>query len=498
MRSSILPGPILLLLLVGCESRETPAGDPDAADPDAEPAPPDAAPPRDAYAEPDPDAAVDAGIDPGDGCSPVFRQDIFPEYHVEISATEEAALLDEFLNRRARVEAGLPEHPWHPVALEYVVDGVAEQPTAPVLIRLKGQSSWQQTVDLDENPKMQLVIAFNEVDHDGRFHGLRKVELDMPRIDWTFLKQRVALSFLREAGAIAQCANSARLFINGEYYGLYTHLERLDKEFIQRHFPDADEGDLWKKGRYIETNEDSFSWDRILALWDAPDFQAFDELADVDASIYEWAVEAMVGDADGYYVGAPNFFIYDHPDRGFLWIPHDLDTSFDASYLPADATPVIPPGWRDEDFWHHYLLVMRDAVEIDRYVGALETARSYYDVAALQERLDTWAAQIADAAAADPHRPFSVETHLAGLSQMRDYIAARAGYIDDWLACRIQGGDDDDDDGVDMCHDCNDDASGVYPGAIEICDLVDQDCDGRIDRTSGESVCPEPLPPEQP
>ena len=36
-----------------------------------------------------------------------------------------------------------------------------------------------------------------------------------------------------------QCANSGRLFINGAFYGLYTNLERPDKEFITRIFPGA-------------------------------------------------------------------------------------------------------------------------------------------------------------------------------------------------------------------------------------------------------------------
>jgi len=490
MRRSILLAPIVLL--VACDSKRSDTPDP--LGPDAGPSAPDAMTPPDAEPVDEPDG----GTDP-QACASVFDAAVVPDYYVTISATEEAELLDEFLNRATRIAMGLDEHPWHPIDLEVVIDGVRERPTVPVLIRLKGQSSWQQTVDLDENPKMQFVIAFNEVDHDGRFHGLRKVELDMPRSDWTFLKQRLALSYMREAGVYAQCANSARLYLNGDYYGLYTHLERLDKEFLQRYFGDADDGDLWETGRYIKTNEDHARWDRIVALWSVEDFAQFDELADVDASISEWAIEAMVGDADGYYVAAPNFFVYDHPTRGYLWVPHDVDTAFDSSFLPDDITPVIPPmvppNIRNESFWYHYLLVMHDGVEIQRYVDALAVARSKFDVGALQARLDTWAAQIADAAAADPHRPFSIETHLWGLARMRNYIEERAEYIDAWLACWSQGGADGDGDGIDMCHDCDDYDPTVRPGAVEVCDWVDQDCDGHVDSTNGVSVCSDSPPP---
>ena len=106
------------------------------------------------------------------------------------------------------------------------------------MIRLKGQSSWAEVIQAGDNPpKMQFVISFNEVDTNARFHGLRKVELDMPRIDPSYLRQRVALAYLRALGVPAQCANSGRLTINGAYYGLYTNIERPDVEFVQRVFP---------------------------------------------------------------------------------------------------------------------------------------------------------------------------------------------------------------------------------------------------------------------
>lgn len=412
------------------------------------------------------------------------------DYHVTISDSEWALLEDEFFNVVERTAAGLDPEPYHPIELDVVVDGERTEDVPGVLLRLKGASSWLQTLEFDENPKMQFVIAFNEIDPEARFMGVRKAELDMPRTDMTYLQHRVALSYLRESGVPAQCANSARLFINGEYYGLYSHIERLDKEFLQRHYPNADDGDLWKNGRIIKTNEDTFEWDRLELLWDVPDMASFAQLADVDAAFQEWAAEAMVGDADGYYNGRANFYLYDHPTRGFIWLPNDIDTAMADDFLPPDAPPVFPTCVaRWERDWHHYILAMNDPASVDAYARAIADVRARYDVGAMQERVQLYAAQIAEAAAEDPHRPFTMGDHDWALGEMYEFIPERADYIDAWLSCWESGGPDDDGDGYDMCHDCNDLDATVRPGAAETCNLRDDDCDGRADTVAGVSVC---------
>jgi spore coat protein CotH len=439
---------------------------------------------------------VDDGSRPDDlafdsECGAMFQQSVFPEYHITISDTEWAAMEDEFLNREERQQQGLDIHPYHPVELRMVIGGEEETPGVPTMLRLKGASSWLQTIQLDENPKMQFVIAFNEADPAGRFHGVRKIDLDMPRIDQTFLHQRVALSYMREVGLPAQCANNARVYINGEYYGLYANVERLDKEFIQRNFgKDNDDGDLWEAGREIKTNEETFTWDRIDAFWAIPAMGDLEPLADVDAAMNEWASEVVIGDADGYYNGRANFYLYDHPSRGFVWIPNDLDAALDPDFLKHDATPIFPECIaRWEADWHHFILAMNDPEYTERYVDAIREMRARYDVATVVGRIDQYAAQIAEAAAEDPRAPFDIVAHEIAVSRMRDYASMRASYVDAWLDCRDNGGADEDGDGHDMCHDCNDLDASIHPGAEETCDLVDNDCNGHTDNIDGVTVC---------
>jgi hypothetical protein len=440
------------------------------------------------------DEEVPPVADESDGCPAIFAQSVLPTWKVSLSDAEMAKLTDEFLHRDARVAAGLEEHPYHVAKVTYD-DGKNPPVDVPdAMIRLKGNSSWTQTVQLDSNPKMQFVISFNEKNDKGRFMGQRKVELDMPRTDRTFLRQRLALFALRKAGVNAQCANSARLELNGDYYGLYAHMEHVDKEYLQRYYGhDDDNGDLWAGGRIIQNNDMTYTWDRLDAFWKAAheqDMTTLETLVDLDDSIKEWAAEAVIGDADGYYNGRPNYNLYDHPTKGFVWLPSDLDTVFDMDFLPADSSLTFPMCVsRVEDDRRHWAMVMATPKWLDSYLQALHSARGTFDVEGMQARVQSWEAQIRHAADHDPHRPFTMADHDFSVSLMHDYMAQRADYVDKWLDCRQNGGADDDGDGFDFCNDCNDKDANVNPGAAEVCDGIDNDCDGLVDDVAGGATC---------
>lgn len=432
--------------------------------------------------------APEPDIDPmqeiaDEGCPAIFQQSEFPEYQVEISQQHWAALEDEFLNRAEREAMGLEPNPYHPVQLTYNGENVPN-----VLIKLRGQSSWFEAIELDDNPKMQFVLAFNEIDPDGRFYGVRKIGLDMPRTDASFLRQRLALYAMRRAGVPAQCANNARLTINGEYYGLYTNLEKLDKEFLQRMFGDDDEGDLWKGATFIQTNKDHPSWERYDELWNASNIDELADVVDLDSSILVWAAEATVPHGDGYYNGRANFYVYDHPTRGFMWLPHDLDSALD--YLPAETSPLFPScsgRWFSDR--QHWAIVMAKQQWQDRYVDSLRDMREAYDPDVLEDAVDAWFDQIGDAAAADPMKPFTTVDFELGVERLSSYPRTRAAHLDEFLDCRSNGGDDGDGDGYDSCFDCSDSDPAAHPGAEESCNGVDDDCDGQTDELPGGLRC---------
>lgn len=300
--------------------------------------------------------------------------------------------------------------------------------------RLKGNWSWSCT-------KPQFVISFNETDPDGRFHGLRKLMLDAPWYDRTILHERLAFPLFEKRGLPYSCANSARVLVNGEYLGLYTNIERIDHEYLERHFDDPD-GNLYQGGAELKTNEDVGDISDLVFLQSAGTVEEIEALVDLDQAIAEWATEAMVPAMDNYWAGVEiNYYLYDHPTRGFVYLPYDLDLSFgDSAYsdgslvwpdtLTSDPITYEHNGWRKEQL---FMTVLADRAWCDRYVEEMALARAAYDPDEIADQLTAWDAQIADAVAEDPNKPFSTRDHEDAVADLRRFLSDRAEFVDEWL-----------------------------------------------------------------
>ena len=193
--------------------------------------------------------------------------------------------------------------------------------------------------------KIQFDISFHQSDPNGKFHGVEKLVFDMPRSDWTFMHDRVAHAWFRQVGIAAGCAASARVEINGAYYGLYVAEENTNKRVLAEFFPD-NTGGLWKAGLQAETSAtlQASNVSRQMAFAKAKDVAAIAAIVDLKSSVLEWAGEALINDADGIYGGTHNFYIYDFGGKGFVYLPNDTDSTFDwmaqNDITPANAHPI--------------------------------------------------------------------------------------------------------------------------------------------------------------
>jgi hypothetical protein len=428
--------------------------------------------------------------DPGGGltgnptCGDLFDQGAVRTYSIDISPDVWQSLETEF-HDLASLQAGIEFAAYHPVVFHLDQETVAD-----ASIKLHGQSSWAQTVMYDgDRAKMQFDVAFDKVDQNARFHGEDKLIFDMPRSDWTFMHDRLAHAWLRQNGIMASCAASARLMINGDYYGLYVVEEDVGKSIVGQFFPGDAGGDLWKGGTDAQTNKGNVNVPRIQTYWAATDLASVSAIVDLPGSVRTWAAEAIMNDADGYYGGLHNFYLYDQGAKGFVFLPVDTDETFDwlamfdlpgASDHPvfwwqARAQPAPAPG-------QDWMVVLGDDGWRRKYADAMASLLDHWDVAQIQGWIDTWSQQIAGDVAADPHTWATVDNFNAAVTQARAIVGARADYLRSFVSCEQNGdGTDADGDGARWCDDCRDDDGSIHLGAPEVCNGVDDNCNGIID-----------------
>lgn len=355
-----------------------------------------------------------------EACPDLYDPDELPTFELEFTPNEWSGVMSDCY-------AGAQNY--RPVSFTYAGE------TVEAHARLKGNWSWSCD-------KPQFVISFNEEDSTGRFHGLRKIMLDAPWYDRTVLHERLAFPLFKQLGLPYSCVNNAKLMINGDYFGLYANIERIDEEYLERNFEEPD-GNLYQGGVELKTNESVGDTSRLTALQGAKTVEEIAALVDLDQAVAEWAAEAMLPAMDNYWAGVEiNYYLYDHPSLGFVYLPYDLDLSFgDAAYtsgelvwpnaVMSDPITYEHTGWQKEALVER---VLADPEWCARFVEELVLARAAFSPTAMGADVDAWEAQIGDAVAEDPNKVFRTADHLAAVASLKSFLVERAEVVDAWLA----------------------------------------------------------------
>lgn len=224
------------------------------------------------------------------------------------------------------------ESPFSWFKAELKLNGVA---VPNVGVRKKG---FVGSLDRD---KPSLKLDFKRFEKGRKIAGLKQLTLNNNKQDPAAIHQFLAFKFFRDAGLPASRANHALVTVNGETLGLYSNVESVDDEFIQRHFK-GEPGTLYEGTitDFVDGWADKFETKlgggnnfadikQVIAATAANDEQLLAELArviDLDQFYRFWATEVLLRHWDGYAGNRNNFFIYRPKDSDrFVFIPWGMD-----------------------------------------------------------------------------------------------------------------------------------------------------------------------------
>jgi spore coat protein CotH len=114
---------------------------------------------------------------------------------------------------------------------------------------------------ISTRPSLKLKLDY--VDEDKEFAGQDRLTFNNNNQDPTRAQTVLVYQFMNDAGVYSPRSNLARVVVNGEDLGIYTHVESVRKPFIKRLFGKS-KGDLWE-GYAGDFTENEYG--RIVHKW---------------------------------------------------------------------------------------------------------------------------------------------------------------------------------------------------------------------------------------
>ena len=229
--------------------------------------------------------------------------------------------------------------------------------------------------------KKSFKIAFNTFDPDANWHGLKKLNLNGEHNDPSILRARLVWESFRDAGVPVSRSTHCKLYINGNYHGIYLSSEHINGRWLDRRFPWG-HGNLWKctypadltfisddpedykftpgwsdqRVYELKTNEAQDDYSALAAFIDVlnnstdEDFPcALEALFDVEGYLKIMAGEILVGHWDNYVGNKNNFYLYQRTfDNRLMYLPYDVDNTFGIQWF-GEWTTQNPYAWTDSD-----------------------------------------------------------------------------------------------------------------------------------------------------
>ena len=230
-------------------------------------------------------------------------------------------------------------------------------------LKFRGNSSFR-SVSRDLKRSMNLYIDHKH--SDQKLLGYKTLNLLNANSDPTFMRE-VIYSHVARNYIPAFKGNFIKVVINGESWGLYSHIQQYNKDFLEDNFGTRD-GVRWKIGaggggsgnlRYPGEKKEDYTgfqqrtegkeeaWKELQQFTKLLDESPIEELADklngrfnIDSAMWSLALECVFQD-EGYFTRGSDYNLYLDPDGRFHLLQHDGN-----EVMNIPGGPGMPSGLR--------------------------------------------------------------------------------------------------------------------------------------------------------
>lgn len=295
---------------------------------------------------------------------------------------------------------------------------------ATIGVRFKGNSSYIGY----PGDKKSFKLDINEFVSGQNIAGIDKLNLHNIYHDPSFVREKMWYELAAEQGLAAPRVNYAALYINDQYWGLYTVVEQVDEEFLQSRFGPNEAGNLWKgdplgslewlgagatpyQANYeLETNETANDWSSLVDLCDRLNNPAIGDLPaalnpvlDLASATTYLALCEATATLDTYIGRGHNLYYYRRDSDGrFAIVPWDANESFGGFAFsmgtaqlqalppewllaPADRHPLAWRLWQNPDWFAAHRGAMRKVL-----AGGMQPDRALARATALRDLVRPW------------------------------------------------------------------------------------------------------------
>lgn len=252
-------------------------------------------------------------------------------------------------------------------------DGQYSDTVRNVGFRLRGNTS-------RFSQKKSFKISFNTFVSGRRYQGVKKWNLNGQHNDPTMVREKLFYDVWNQCGLANRRVTFARLYINQSYYGLYTGLEELDKDWLTRNYSHPN-GNLYKctypadlqylglnqqtyknvasgsatggRAYDLQTNETADDYSTFVQLVGGLQAASGTNMADqiqqvvhVENYLKALAIDVSTGNWDNYAYNKNNYFLYHHPGwQRMDFITYDTDNTFGVDWIGIDWATRLSTNW---------------------------------------------------------------------------------------------------------------------------------------------------------